>query len=151
MTYYSYDRFKNDVTVLAELCCAYDAEAVVGVARGGVTFAHALSMALDIRNLQTIRTESYDDSVQRDTIIISGALELTGIKRVLIADDIVDSGKTLSALLPYLARSYPDVEFKTISLFYKPDALVQPDFTLYEATDWIDFFWERDFLTPVSL
>lgn len=151
MTYYSYDRFINDVAALAGLCTAYKADALVGVARGGVTLAHALSMALDIRNLQTIRTESYDGSVQRDVMIISGILELSGIKRVLIVDDIVDSGKTLAALLAHLAQVYPDVEFKTLSLFYKSEALIQPDFTLYEATDWIDFFWERDFLTPVSL
>jgi len=39
----------------------------------------------------------------------------------------------------------PGTEFKTATLFYKRTSVHQPDFTVNEALDWIDFFWERDF------
>lgn len=146
MIYYDYKRFCTDVQSLAKQCEPFEADTILAVARGGVTLSHALSMALDIRNLQSIRTESYDGEVQRDTIHIFDTCDLSHSTRILVVDDIVDSGQTLVHLMPILRSNYPDCEFKIATLFTKPTALMQPDFFLHEATDWIDFFWERDFL-----
>lgn len=146
MITYDYDQFKSDVPLLASLCESFNPDTIVAVARGGMTLAHALSMALDVRNLQSIRCESYDGDTQRSVITIFGESNFTHSKKILIVDDIVDTGQTLQALLPFLQNTNPDAFFKTASLFTKPTALIQPDFSLYEATDWIDFFWERDFL-----
>ena len=151
MIYYDYKQFCHDVQKLAEQCQQFDAEIIIAVARGGMSLGHALSMALDIRNLQSIQTESYDEEVQRDTISISGKCDLKNSQRVLIVDDIVDSGRTLAELIPHLHSEYPHIEFKTAAIFTKSTALIQPDFFLHEATDWIDFFWERDFLKPDSI
>jgi len=146
MITYDYDQFKNDIPRLGALCESFSPDTIVAVARGGMTLAHALCMYLDIRNLQSIRCESYDGDEQRTTLTIVGKSTFSHSKRILVVDDIVDSGQTLHALLPLLQNNNSDVVFKTASLFTKPTALVQPDFSLYEATDWIDFFWERDFL-----
>jgi xanthine phosphoribosyltransferase len=151
MTAYNYEQFKNDIPLLGSLCESFDADTILAVARGGMTLSHALCMVLDIRNLQSIRCESYDDAQQRANITILGNSLFPTSKRILVVDDIVDSGKTLHVLLPLLEKNNPHVTFKTASLFTKSTALVQPDFFLYEATDWIDFFWERDFLKPDSL
>jgi xanthine phosphoribosyltransferase len=147
MIYYDYKRFCTDVRCLSEQCEPFQADTVVAVARGGVTLGHALSMSLDIRNLQTIRSESYDGETQRESVTLSGKCDLSTSKRVLIVDDIVDSGKTLAMLIPFLRSEYPKCEFKTATLFTKHTSPVQPDFFLHEATDWIDFFWERDYLS----
>lgn len=151
MIYYSYENFKIDVQVLSGKCEAFNSDTVVAIARGGMAVGHALSMALNIRNLQSIRCESYDDVAQRDTVSVFGECDFTQSKRVLIVDDIVDSGKTLQALLTVLRKRYPDIFFATASLFTKSTALVQPNYSLHEARDWIDFFWEKDFLKPDSL
>lgn len=151
MIYYSYDQFKNDIPRLGILCESFKPDTIVAVARGGMTLAHALCMHLDVRNLQSIRCESYDGDEQRTTLTIVGESTFLPSKRILVVDDIVDSGQTLHALLPLLQSNNPDVLFKTASLYTKPTALLQPDFSLYEATDWIDFFWERDFLKSDSL
>lgn len=151
MMYYSYENFKTDVQMLADKCEAFNGDTVIAIARGGMTVGHALSIALNIRNLQSIRCESYDDVAQRDTVSVFGECDFTQSKRVLIVDDIVDSGKTLHTLLPVLQKRYPDILFATASLFTKSTALVQPNYSLHEAHDWIDFFWERDFLKPNSL
>jgi len=116
-----------------------------------MTLAHALAMALDIRNLQSIRIESYDGQTQRDTIRVLDKGDLSGSLRVLVVDDIVDSGQTLAVLIPILRSEYPECQFKVATLFTKPTALLQPDFSLHEASDWIDFFWERDFLKEGSI
>ena len=151
MIYYSYERFKIDVQTLSDECSAFKADTLLAIARGGMTLGHALSMALDIRNLQSIRCESYDDMAQRSTVSVIGECDFTQSERVLIVDDIVDSGKTLHILIPYLQERYPGIIFATAAIFTKPTALVQPDYSLHEALDWIDFFWERDFFKSDSL
>lgn len=147
MIYYDYTDFKHDVHQLTRFCEPFQADTIVAIARGGMTLAHALAMSFDIRNVQSIRIESYDGVSQRSSVRISGIFDFTHSKKVLIVDDIVDSGKTLHALLPALRSEYPDIIFQTVTLFTKSSALLQPDFSLHEATDWIDFFWERDYLS----
>ena len=151
MIYYDYKRFCTDVQSLAKQCEVFRPDTILAVARGGVTLGHALSMALDTRNLQSIRTESYDGEVQRNTINVYGTCDLSASKRILVVDDIVDSGQTLMHLMPFLRSLNPAAEFKIATLFTKQSAIMQPDFSLHEATDWIDFFWERDFLKEGSL
>lgn len=146
MIYYEYNRFKYDVPSLAALCAPFRPDTLIAIARGGMTLAHALSMSLDVRNLQSIRIESYDGELQRDTLTIRGECDFSLSKHVLIIDDIIDSGQTLDELLKYFRMRYPHVTFKSAALYTKPSARVQPDYSLHEATDWIDFFWERDFL-----
>lgn len=151
MLIYTYEHFLNDIQTLTSRCEAFKPDTILAVARGGVTLAHALAMSLDVRNLQSIRVESYDGEFQREAVSILGKADLEGSKRVLVVDDIVDSGQTLAALLPYLRTEYPQCEFKIATLFTKSTALLQPDFSLHEAREWIEFFWERDFLKTGSL
>lgn len=151
MIYYSYENFKKDIPRLAKMCATFNADTIVAIARGGMTVGHALTMALSIRNLQSIRCESYDGDTQRESLQIHGECDFDQSKRVLIVDDIVDSGKTLHALIPILQKRYPGILFATASLFTKPTALVQPDHSLHEAHEWIDFFWESDFLKSDSI
>lgn len=151
MIYYDYKRFSSDILTLSEQCKPFQADTIIAIARGGMTLAHALAMSLDIRNLQSIRIESYDGDRQRESVSISGQCDLSESKHVLIVDDIVDSGKTLFILMPLLRQQHPECDFKIATLFTKPSALLQPDFSLHEATDWIDFFWERDFLKSHSI
>jgi xanthine phosphoribosyltransferase len=151
MIYYSYDHFKRDIFELADQCTVFEPDTIMAIARGGMTVGHALSMALNIRNLQSLRCESYDDVAQRDTVTVIGECDFAQSQRVLIVDDIVDSGKTLQTLIPMLQERYPDIIFASAAIFTKSTALMQPDFSLHEALDWIDFFWERDFLKPDSL
>ena len=146
MMYYNYNQFKNDVPRLGTLCQSFEADTILAVARGGMMLAHAVAMYLDIRSLHSIRCESYDGTLQRESLTLLGELTFPLAKKILIVDDIVDSGKTLHALLPVVHTHNPNVVFKTASLFSKPTAIIQPDFSLHEAHDWIDFFWERDFL-----
>lgn len=146
MKYYSYENFKNDTRILIEKVRVSDFEAIVAIARGGLTLSHAMAEGLDIRQVQSIRTELYDKSQKRENITIFGACEFKNIKRVLVVDDISDSGDTLNAVMNYLNSGSKDIEFKSATLFYKKTSIYEPDFWVNEADGWIDFFWERDFL-----
>ncbi|RLA69533.1 MAG: phosphoribosyltransferase [Epsilonproteobacteria bacterium] len=145
MNYYGYDECRIDVRSLIEQSRAYEPEAIVAIARGGLMLGELIGYGLNIRNVQSIHVESYDDDVQRERVKIFGSCDLNGLKQVLIVDDIVDSGKTMQAVIQHFKALYPECDFKIAAIFYKPSAILQPDFSVKEATGWIDFFWDVDF------
>jgi hypoxanthine phosphoribosyltransferase len=59
---------------------------------------------------------------------------------VLLADDLVDSGETLQAVLPELKRRYPKIEeLRTAVLWYKAVSVYRPDYYVEHLEDspWI--------------
>lgn len=142
--YYSYDEFKADTQVLADKCRDFNPDVILGVARGGLTLAHLIAQAYDNRNLFTINSIHYEGTQKLDTFEIFNIPDMSKSKRVLILDDIVDSGETMREIISLLTHKFPNTTFKLGSLFYKPTAVITPDFTVKEANKWIDFFWEVD-------
>lgn len=142
--YYGYDEFLRDTLNLSKQIKTYDPDTLLAVARGGVTLGHFLSSALDIRRLFTINSIHYDDTKKLDTFDIFNIPNLKDAKKVVIIDDIVDSGETMTQIKSILQDKYPDVEFKIGTIFYKPTAVIQADFKVKEAKAWIEFFWEID-------
>ncbi len=145
MKYYGYDDFKNDTLQLLAEVQSFQPEVIVGIARGGLTLAHAMSEALNIREVQTIRTELYDATYKRESLSIFGGCDLKDHKRVLVVDDIADSGETLQAVMQNLESEFSEITFRSATLFYKNSSVYKPHFWVNEANEWIDFFWESDF------
>lgn len=150
MKYYPYEEFKQDTNLLVDKVAPFDPDAIVAIARGGLTLAHAIAQGLDIRRVETLRTELYDGDQKREEISIEGVCVLEGCLRVLVVDDIADSGETLHAVMQELQKKFPKITFASATLFYKKTSFVAPDYWIKEAKEWIDFFWERDFLTLVN-
>lgn len=142
--YYSYDLFKKDAQILVDKCRDFDPEVLLAVARGGLTLSHLMAQALDMRNLYTLNSIHYEGELKLETFNIFNIPDLSSAKKVLIVDDIVDSGETMREILKVLKEKFPKVEFKLATLFYKNTALIKPDFSVREANEWIDFFWEVD-------
>lgn len=150
MRYYAYDEFVKDTKKLLELSKAYEADTLLAIARGGLTLAHAYAIATDNRRLFSINSVLYEKEQKGSECRIFNLPDLSEAKKVLILDDIVDSGETIREILLLLKENFPQVEFKVAALFYKPTALVQPDFAAHEAKEWIEFFWEKDVLQSGS-
>jgi xanthine phosphoribosyltransferase len=146
MTYYAYDQFVNDVKRLVSMTKNYAPDTVVAIARGGVSLGHAYASATNIRQLMSINSILYEGDQRGQQCEIFNIPDLSHSKRVLLVDDIIDSGQTIKEVIEHIASQYPQLELRTASLFYKKTAVVQADFSLHEATDWIEFFWEKDFL-----
>jgi len=145
MKYYAYEDFKTDTNKLIKMVSEFKPQVIVGIARGGLTLAHAMSEGMDIRDVQSIRTELYDKTSKRDSITISGECIFDKVLKVLVVDDIADSGETLEVVMKILTSSYAAIEFKSATLFYKETSVYEPHYWLNKADGWIDFFWERDF------
>ena len=103
-----------------------------------------MSQAMNIRNLYTLNSIHYEGELKLDTFNIFNIPDISNAKKVLIIDDIVDSGETMREILIILKEKFPNVEFKLATLFYKDTAVIKPDFSVREANTWIEFFWEVD-------
>lgn len=143
MIQYDYTMFCEDVEILADQCRAYAPDLILAVARGGLVPAQFLAYALDVRRVEVIQALSYDDTVQRATVSIEGGCDLAGATRVLIVDDIIDSGKTADAVTRYLEARYPALQLRWAALWSKPASTFPPDYHCREADAWVRFFWER--------
>mgnify|MGYP003605439883 FL=1 len=103
-----------------------------------------MAQAFNIRDLYTLNSIHYDGEKKLDSFDVFNIPDLSWANRVLIIDDIVDSGETMKEILFILKDKFPNIEFKIATLFYKNTALIKPDFSVREANEWIDFFWEVD-------
>jgi len=146
MIHYTYDEFVTDVKTLVKLTQEYRPDTLIAIARGGLTLGHAYACATGNRRLMSINSILYEGDQRGERCEIFNIPELAGAKKVLLLDDIVDSGQTVKEVMGQLKEHYPGVEFKIASLFYKKSAAIQPDYSLHEANAWIEFFWDRDFL-----
>ena len=145
MKYYAYEDFKKDTNSLIQEVKEFNPSVIVGIARGGLTLAHAMAEGLNIREVQTLRTELYDGNCKRKELSVFDTCLFQDREKILVVDDIADSGETLKAIIQHLKNKYPNTKFKSATLFYKKSSVYEPHFWINEANDWIDFFWERDF------
>jgi xanthine phosphoribosyltransferase len=141
--YYPYQEFKQDLkTLITKIDQPFDA--ILGIARGGLSMAQMLGEYYDIREVYAINTIGYDDTKKNDSVEVFNIPDLKSAKQVLIVDDIVDSGDTLVQVLAVLNAKYPQVTFLSASLFYKKTAKITPTWYVKEPKGWIDFFWSVD-------
>jgi len=141
--YYGYETFLADTKQLTQKI-EWEFDAIIAIARGGLSLAQLLGEYYDIRAVYGINTIGYDDTQKLDSVKVFNIPQLQDARSVLIVDDIVDSGDTLIEVLKVLAEAYPHITFKTASLFYKKSAKIAPNWYVKESTEWIDFYWTVD-------
>lgn len=138
---YTYSQFRKDLENLPPLPSI---DAILAIARGGLTFAHHLAEKLEIREVGCIGVSSYENRRKVSSPSFSTPLILpSGKEKILIVDDISDTGETLSTLLNHLKNLYPTRKFFTFTLFVKPTTSFLPDFYLHTTPHWVSFFWEK--------
>ncbi len=116
-------------------------DAIVAISRGGLTLGHLLTDFLRIP-ISTISIQSYTDIQASGEVKILTKLQ-TSIKgkRILLVDDVADSGKTLVRAVKYLKKSGPK-DVTTVTMFYKPHSTFRPDYFAKQTTKWILFPYE---------
>lgn len=143
MIFYSYDEFARDVKDMArKVRDEFNPEAILAVARGGLTLGHSLATALENRNLFTLNSIHYEESKKLDTIEIFNIPDMSKFSKILLVDDIIDSGESMVEIKRALFKIYPNLDVKIATIFYKPKALLLPEFKVREADDWVEFFWD---------
>jgi len=141
--YYPYNEFREDLkTLIQNIDQSFDA--ILGIARGGLSIAQLLGEYYDLREVYALNTIGYNDTKKKDSVEVFNIPDLKSASTVLIVDDIVDSGDTLVEVLDTLNTKYPNITFHTASLFYKKTAKITPTWHVKEPKGWIDFFWSVD-------
>ncbi len=139
MKKYSYNEFKKDIKNLN----IKKPDALLAIARGGLTFTHHLAEKFGIREVFSINAISYNKTEKLDKTDIFNIPDLSNYSNILIVDDISDSGDTFIKVIKILKEKYPEKKFQTISIFYKPASKFKPDFYFHKTDEWINFFWEN--------
>ena len=142
-TIYKYEEFLDDVKFLSKKIKTYNPDCLVAIARGGLTLAHFLGENLNLRDVYTINSIHYEGEKKLDTFEIKNIPNLSSHKKIVLVDDISDTGETLKEIIDILKVEYPEIEIKTATIFYKENSLIIPDFKVRIAKNWIVFFWEN--------
>jgi hypoxanthine phosphoribosyltransferase len=141
----TYDRFGVAVRELGQTIAddGFAPDAVLAVARGGLAVAMGLAYALDVKALSMVNVELYTGVGTRldAPVLLSpapAAGDLAGL-RVLVADDVADSGLTLRLVRSWCAEHV--AESRSAVLYCKPSSVVEPDYVWRRTDQWIDFPW----------
>jgi len=121
----------------------YGPDLILGIARGGLLVAGALSYAIDVKNTFTMNVEFYTGVDERLPVpmILPPVPELVDLHdaRMLIADDVADTGQTLALVKGFCAGQVGEV--RTAVLYEKPRSIVACDYVWRRTELWIDFPW----------
>jgi hypoxanthine phosphoribosyltransferase len=141
----TWERFGSASRELAQSIAesGYQPEMVIAVARGGLLPAGAIAYALGVKAAGTLNVEFYSDIEETlpDPVVLAPLLDTDAVvgKRLLVVDDVADSGRTLDLVLDLLRRH--TVEVRSAVLYTKPRTIVQPDYSWRETDRWINFPW----------
>lgn len=106
---------------------------LICIARGGLRVGDVLSRIFDLP-LAILSTSSYSEKAGtvRGELIIADQMTMASGRlgdRVLLVDDLVDSGVTLEAVTRTLPQRYPQVTaLRTAVLWYKACSVFKPDY-----------------------
>jgi hypoxanthine phosphoribosyltransferase len=141
----TWERFGEATRVLAASIEAdgFKPDVVIAVARGGLTVGGALAYALRVKNCGTMNVELYTGVDKRLEVPVMlppmlDMVDVTGMK-VLVADDVADTGTTLQLVQKVLADHV--AEARTAVLYHKPQSVIPPDYSWMQTDRWIDFPW----------
>jgi hypoxanthine phosphoribosyltransferase len=144
----TYEAFGTAARQLAEQVAAdgFEPDLVLSIARGGLFLGGALGYALDVKNIFVMNVEFYTGVDQRLDLPVMlpptlDVVDLTG-SRVLVADDVADTGKTLELVRNFCAGYVADV--RTAVIYQKPQSLVRCDYVWRSTARWIDFPWSAE-------
>jgi hypothetical protein len=120
-----------------------DFDIIIALARGGWVPGRLLSDYLDSDELYTVRVKFYEGVGKRgDKPLILHPTQLTiAGKRVLLVDDIADTGESLLAAMKHLRERGARSIF-VATLVKKPHSKITPDLYARETSAWVVFPWE---------
>jgi hypoxanthine phosphoribosyltransferase len=119
-------------------------EIIIGVSRGGWPPARVMSDLLENPNVANVAAEFYVGVAETkgEPVITQPVSVSVEGKRVLVVDDVADTGESLRLVRSYLEEQGA-TEVKTATIYYKPWSVMIPDYYEKETRSWIIFPWER--------
>lgn len=144
----TYSLFGQAVRELAEAVAAdgYEPDIVLSIARGGLFVAGGLGYALDVKNLHVMNVEFYTgvgETLDMPVMLppVPNVVDLSR-KKVLIADDVADTGRTLKLVHDFCAEHVAEV--RSAVIYEKSQSEVKCEYVWRRTDQWINFPWSVD-------
>ena len=118
----------------------FKADVIVGVTRGGWVPARVLSDLLGFPDFATVRVEFYlgVTETRNEPVLIQGVSAAVTGKKVLIVDDVADTGKSLQLAREHVLQQGA-TEVKIATVYRKPWSVIKPDYYETETSCWVVF------------
>jgi uncharacterized protein len=119
---------------------------ILSIARGGLFVAGSLGYALDVKNLHVMNVEFYtgvDERLAMPVVLppVPEPVSLAGA-RVLVADDVADTGATLALVKEHCEKHVADVRCAVV--YEKSRSTVKCEYVWRRTDRWIDFPWSAE-------
>jgi len=138
---------------------------IIAIWRGGTPVGMAVQEIMSYCGVDSdhiaIRTSSYIGVDERGAVAVHGlnyiVKKICHDDRVLIVDDVFDTGNTIVAVIEELtkrARDNTPEDIRVAVPWYKPsrnETEIEPDYCIRETAEWLVFPHELDALTPDEL
>ncbi len=156
------DSFNLGISILES---GFKPTMIIAIWRGGTPVGMAVQEIMAYCGVDSdhiaIRTSSYVGVDQRGAVAVHGLnyiiKKICHDDRVLIVDDVFDTGNTIKAVLDELskrARDNTPEDIRVAVPWYKPsrnETDIVPDYFIRETAEWLVFPHELDALTPEEL
>jgi hypoxanthine phosphoribosyltransferase len=124
----------------------YRPDLILAIARGGLFVAGALGYALSVKNLHVMNVEFYNgvgSSFDMPVMLppVPSTVDFSA-KKVLIADDVADSGKTIDLVHDFIRDQVADV--RSAVVYEKSRSLVKCEYVWRRTDRWINFPWSTE-------
>jgi hypoxanthine phosphoribosyltransferase len=141
----TYETFGTAIRELAQTIAddGYEPDVVLSIARGGVFVAGGLAYALDCKNIHLVNVEFYTgvgETLEMPVMLapVPDVIDFTD-KKVLIADDVADTGKTLKLVRDFCLDAVAEV--RSAVIYEKTQSLVKCEYVWKRTDEWINFPW----------
>ena len=147
-----YDTYGTAVRDLATIVAedGYRPEIILAIARGGLFVAGSLGYALSVKNIYVMNVEYYTGIDQRldVPVMLPPYVDFVDMSdaKVLIADDVADTGATLEVVRDHCLDHVGEV--RSAVIFEKSHSLVKCEYVWKRTDQWINFPWSDQGLVP---
>lgn len=119
---------------------------IIAIARGGLLPAGALAYGLGVKLSDAMNIEFYTDVHETlpDPVLLAPLLDTESLKskKVLVVDDVADSGRTLKMAVEILADK--DCDVRSAVIYEKSRSVHKPDYAWKHTDEWIVFPWSAE-------
>jgi uncharacterized protein len=124
----------------------YEPDIILAIARGGLFVAGSLGYALSVKNLYVMNVEFYTGVDERldVPVMLPPYLDIVDLDdaKILIADDVADTGATLAHVHEFCAGKVGEV--RSAVLYEKPRSVLQCEYVWRYTDRWINFPWSTE-------
>ena len=141
----TYELFGTAIREMAQTIAddGYEPDIILSIARGGLFVAGGLGYALDVKNLHVMNVEFYTGvgtTLDMPVMLppVPNVVDLSN-KKVLVADDVADTGKTLKLVHDFCSEHVAEV--RSAVVYEKPQSLIKCEYVWKHTDRWINFPW----------